>query len=204
MASYQATALSKSLTLTRTCSSRGASIAGQYRGGVIEPAGSGWATAVCLQVLDGGGEVKRAELMEQRLREWKAAANASESPYRGLAAFRSPQRDAGLAKDVLQRRDRIGIDLRLAEARDPQRALLVQQSNHQRPVVLGSRILVGVVVDRDLEDGPVWPLRVRLPAPVLVEERRVEPALRQSLGDERGDVSAVEPVAGIRFGRQLR
>jgi hypothetical protein len=84
----------------------------------------------------------------------------------------------GSAKDVLERRDRIGVDLHLLEARkDAERTPLAKRADHQDPVVLGSRLLVGIVVDRDLELGRVGALPVHQPAPVLVEERRVVPTL---------------------------
>ena len=86
------------------------------------------------------------------------------------------ERDPGLTKDLLQRRDRFGIDLDLAKAGYSQLAFLVERPQHERPVVLRGSIPVRVVVDGDLEHRLVRTLPVGLPAPVLVEERGLEPA----------------------------
>jgi hypothetical protein len=96
-----------------------------------------------------------------------------------LVGRRSPERDPGLTKDILQRRDRIVVDL-------------------------GLLILIRVVVNGDLEHRLVRTLRVSLPAPVLVEERGLKSALGQPGGDERRNVSPVEPIASIRLWWQVR
>jgi hypothetical protein len=59
------------------------------------------------------------------------------------------------------------------------------------------------VVDGDLEHAAVVALCKHLPAPVFVEEPRVEPALHEAAVDEFGDVAAVEAIAGAVVRRQF-
>jgi len=109
--------------------------------------------------------------------------------------------DRGVAEDALDRRDRIGAELALADAWDPEQAFPPQRTQHQPPLVLCRRLLVGVVVDRDLEYRPARVVRVDLPASALVEERGIKATLREAGGDERGNVAAVETVTGVRVER---
>jgi hypothetical protein len=77
-----------------------------------------------------------------------------------LGTARSPERDPGLTEDVLEGRDRIIVDLGLPKALDnPERAFFAKQPDHQRPVVLGRRILFWVVVDGNLKYRAVLALR---------------------------------------------
>jgi len=54
----------------------------------------------------------------------------------------SPERDPSLAKDSLERGNRVRVDLQLAKARHPELAFLAERSQHERPVILRGRILV--------------------------------------------------------------
>ena len=105
-------------------------------------------------------------------------------------AFRPSELDPGPAEDPLELRHRVVGDLDLTKARDPGRALLAQRPERERPVVVRGGILLGVVVDRNLQDGSVLPGRVDLPAPVLAEERGVEPELGEPVADERRNVAS--------------
>ena len=111
-----------------------------------------------------------------------AAGGVSRRPASAAALARVPPSRLGRRPRASRR---VGIGLDLPETRNnAEGSLLGEHAQHQRPLVLARRVVVRVVVDGNLEHGPVRPSPVRLPTPVLVEKRGVESALREPVADE--------------------
>jgi len=109
------------------------------------------------------------------------------------------------AKDILECCQCRLVDLDLRKPREnTEPAFFPEQPHQQRPAILQVGVLFGIVVDGDLEDRAVGSARVRLPAPVLVEEARLESVFGETGAYELRNIPAVETVAGIELGRQLR